>query len=194
LLRKMSQDTNLYHYDVIYLGRITHPKNPERLINVLNRVVAMLPDIKIGIIGDGDLRKKTEDLVEEYNLRNNIDFLGFQANPLKILHDAKVMVMVSRYEGTPMCALEAMILGVPIVSTQTGGLMDLIDNGVTGYLSDDDIELAQKIVRIVTDKEIHDRLSDNALKKAAILMDLDQYYNILLSTYNNLFYKTQAGL
>ena len=194
LKREMDEDNNSYNYDVIYLGRITHQKNPERLIEVLRTVVKKLPDVKIGIIGDGDLRQKAEDLTDKYGLRNNIDFLGFLENPLKVLHDGKVLILVSRFEGTPMCALEAMSLGVPIVSTPTDGLKELIDDGITGYLSNNDTELAEKIVRIVTDKEIHDRLSDNALKKAAILMDLDQYYNILLSTYNNLFYKTQAGL
>lgn len=186
LKQKMAEDSNSYNYDVIYLGRITYQKNPERLIEVLNKVVTTLPGVKIAIIGEGDLRKIAEKLVAEYNLHNNIDFLGFQDNPLKILHDGKVMVMVSRFEGTPMCALEAMILGVPIVSTPTDGLLDLVDDGITGYLSDDDSLIAEKIVQIVKDKELQKRLSNNVQKKAESLMDLEQYYSSLLSTYENL--------
>ena len=180
---KMAQDANRYDYDVVYLGRLTEQKNPQRLIEVLSKVVAKRPGTKVAIIGTGDLESEIKRLVAEKGLSDNIAFLGFQSNPTKILHDAKVMVMTSRWEGTPMCALEAMAFGVPLVSTPTDGLRELVDDGKTGFLSDDDEVLAQKIVDIITDGEIHSALSRNTREKALIINDIMAYKKAMIAAY-----------
>ncbi|MDO4568696.1 MAG: glycosyltransferase family 4 protein [Clostridia bacterium] len=72
----------------------------------------------------------------------------------KLLHDAQVMIMTSDHEGTPMVALEAMALGVPIVSTPTDGLKDLIDDGRTGFLADDDSVLAGRLIELSEDEQL----------------------------------------
>lgn len=61
-------------------------------------------------------------------------FGGFRKNPYKILKNSQVMIMTSRWEGLGMCALEAMALGVPVVSTPTGGLCEIIEDGKNGFL------------------------------------------------------------
>ena len=128
LQKRMNADEYDYTYDIVFLGRLTVPKNPERLIEVLERVIRKRPNTSIAIVGTGELDDVIKALVKEKGLLSNIQFLGFQSNPYKILHDAKLMIMTSRWEGTPMCALEAMALGVPIVSTPTDGLKDVVKN------------------------------------------------------------------
>ena len=135
---KIALDPNTYDYDVVYLGRLTYQKNPQRLIEVIGKVVEKRPETKVAIIGTGDMEEEVRQLALDKDLLNNVTFLGFQSNPAKILNDSKVMVMTSRWEGTPMCALESLAMGVPIVSTPTDGLKDLIQDGVNGFLSDDD--------------------------------------------------------
>ena len=105
------------------------------------------------------------------------------SNPLKILYDSKVMVMSSRWEGTPMCALEAMSLGVPIVSTPVDGLKDIVINDETGYLSDDDSLLAQHICDIVSNNDLHSKLSENSLNKAKAINDKINYTERLKLSY-----------
>ncbi len=183
LKTKMAADSKTYDYDVVYLGRLTHPKNPQRLIEVLGKAVQKEPDIKIAVIGTGDLEGETKQLVHNKNLTEQIRFLGFQSNPLKILHDAKVMLMTSRWEGTPMCALEAMSLGVPIVSTPTDGLADLIKDDYNGFLSNDDEALAAAVCRICRDAQLHDKLSNNAAEYAAEFMKKDAYIEKIVTSY-----------
>src|SRR6056297_1322552 len=137
IINRANQDSNIYEYDVVYIGRLSYQKNPQRLMTVLKLAIELNPKIKIAIVGTGDLLDEVKKISKELGTENNISFLGFQSNPLKILNDSKVMVMTSRFEGTPMCALEAMALGVPIVTTPTDGLIDLIDDNVEGYLSED---------------------------------------------------------
>ncbi|MBE7034535.1 MAG: glycosyltransferase [Ruminococcaceae bacterium] len=189
LYRRMSEDDNAYDYDVLYVGRLTYQKNPQRLMRVFEKVASKLPDVKIGIIGAGDLEKEIVALCEELHLQKQVTFLGFQANPLKMLHDAKMMIMTSRWEGTPMCALEAMALGVPIVSTPTDGLCELITDGENGFLSDDDDVLVQKVADIITDSSLHSALSEKTKEMARQLNEVAPYREKIRRAYENCFEK-----
>ena len=175
LYKKMSCDDKTYDFDVIYVGRLTSPKNPQRLMHVFKLLCEKNPNVKIAVVGAGELEEETKALCKEYDLQNNVSFLGFQPNPSKMLHDSKVMVITSRWEGLPMCALEAMALGVPIVGTPVDGLKYLVEQNVDGYLSDKDDELASDIAFLVDDKNLHDRMSANSIKKAYVVNDKTAY-------------------
>lgn len=183
LYERMNADRNTYDYDIIYVGRLTYPKNPQRLMFVFQKIVEHLPNVKIAVVGSGDLEDETKKLCKELDLQTNVEFLGFQSNPLKMLHDSKVMIMTSRWEGTPMCALEAMALGVPIVSTPTDGLKDLVINGETGYLCEEDELLASACCKIVIDSQQRLTLSENSIDRAKILMDKYKYKDCINSEY-----------
>ena len=183
LYKKMEQDKNEYNYDVVYVGRLTYPKNPERLIKVLEKVIQEKPDCKVAIVGTGELEEEVKNLAKELQIDKNIDFLGFLSNPLKIMKDSKVMLMTSRWEGTPMCALEAMALGLPIVSTPTDGLCELIVEGETGYLSDNDDVLVEKILGILMDDKERKALSESNKNRSKILNDVNTYKKNLFDIY-----------
>ena len=93
--------------------------------------------------------------------------------------------MTSLREGLPMCVLESMAFGVPIVSTPTDGVLSLIDDGFNGFLSDDNTVIAQKIINILQDKELHDYLSNNQIKKFNDVNDVDKYKRVMLGIYRN---------
>lgn len=183
LEEKMNLDRNEYEYEVVFLGRLTAPKNPQRLVRVFSDIQKRRPLTKMAIIGTGDLEQEIVEMIEKLDLTKNVSYLGFQSNPYKILHDSKVMIMTSRWEGTPMCALEAMSLGVPIVSTPTDGLKDLVQDDVTGYLSDSDEELAEKICNILDNIQLWKRLSLNSRQKAKVIMDKSKYQKQILNAY-----------
>lgn len=183
IITKSQADVNHYNYDVVYLGRLSYQKNPERLIEVLNKAIKIKGDLRVAIIGTGDLEKGAKEIVKSEGLEKNISFLGFKSNPLRILSDAKVMLMTSRFEGTPMCALEAMALGVPIVSTPVDGLVDVIQDGVTGYLSDDDDILSRKIIKIVSETKHRIDLSMNSVNRFRNLNDLEKYKKTIMKEY-----------
>lgn len=183
LYKKAALDTNTYDYDVVFIGRLTRPKNPHRLMHVFAKAVECAADIKIAVIGTGELEAETKQLCTELGLDANVHFLGFQSNPLKILQDAKVMVMTSLWEGTPMCALESLALGVPIVSTPTDGLRELVKEGANGYLSDDDNTLAEKMLSIVKDPALHAALSENAVLGAKEYNDKEKYQSMVRHAY-----------
>lgn len=177
---------NKNNYDIVYLGRLTYPKNPQRLISVLEKIIYKNSDVTVALIGTGELESEVTNLIKVKGLNKNIHYLGFINNPYGILAHAKVMLMTSRWEGTPMCALEAMTLGVPIVSTPTDGMKDLIDNGKNGYLSDKDEDLVKHVIEIIEDDCLQHRFSENILDKAREYNNLRKYRKSLLDVYNTL--------
>ena len=180
---KRDQDENQYEYDMIFIGRLTYPKHPQRLMRMCALARERKPDIRLAVVGNGELDQETRALCAELGLENNVDFLGFQSNPMKMLYNSKCMILTSRWEGTPMCALEAMALGVPVVSTPTDGLLDLIDEGENGYLSGDDAVLAERIVQIANDPALRQKLSRNAAEKAIRINDMETYKKAVAALY-----------
>jgi len=171
-------------FDVVYIGRLSYPKDPIRLINILIAVSKSIPDIKIAIIGQGDFFETLKKIIKNNNVENNIKLMGFLENPLDILKKSKVLVLTSIFEGTPMVALEAMSLGIPIVSTPTDGLVELIDHGVTGYLSKSDDDLINYIIQIVINSDLFVKLSTNTLYRYKIINDINSYIEGLENIYN----------
>jgi len=184
LYDKMSLDPNTYNFDIVYLGRLSEPKDPSRLLDVLQLVVQMKPDARIAIIGTGELEESVHAKARTLQLMGNIQFLGFRGNPYKILRDAKVMIMTSKWEGTPMCVLESLALGVPVVSTPTDGLKDLIKNGYNGFLSNNDRELADSLYQIICNDDMHDAMSISCKKYSAEFNDRENYSETITAIYS----------
>ena len=180
---KRDQDENTYHYDMIYIGRLTYQKDPQRLMQLCALAKQKKPDIRLAVVGTGELEAEVKQLCSELKLEENVDFLGFQSNPMKMLSDSRCLILPSRWEGTPMCALEAMALGVPVVSTPTDGLVDLLDEGQNGFLSDSDEALADDVVKLATDSDLRQRMSENASVKAVRINDMNVYKNAVLEWY-----------
>ena len=183
IFEKKAQDENTYDYDMIYVGRLTFQKDPQRLMRLCARLKESKPDLKVAIVGTGELEEEVKQLCAQLQITENVHFLGFQPNPIKMVHDSKVMILTSRWEGTPMCALEAMALGTPVVSTPSDGMTDLLDDGVNGYLTDDDAVMAEKMLMIMKDPAHRNYLGENAKKKFAEINDAPKYKQAIWDCY-----------
>ena len=183
IFEKKAKDANTYDYDMIYVGRLTFQKDPQRLMRLCARLKESKPDLKVAIVGTGELEEEVKALCGELNLQDNVFFLGFQTNPIKMIHDSKAMILTSRWEGTPMCALEAMALGTPVVSTPSDGMTDLLDDGVNGYLTDDDAVMAEKLLAIMENPAHRNYLGENAKKKFAEINDAPKYRQAIYDCY-----------
>lgn len=183
IFARKEQDHQIYDYDVIFLGRLTYPKNPQRLMHLCRRLADLKPDVKVAVVGTGELDDEIIALAKKLGLQENVLFLGFQSNPMKMVADSKAMVLTSRWEGTPMCALESMALGTPVVSTPTDGLKDLLDDGINGYLTDDDAVMAEKLLKIIDNPAHRAYLSENIKKKFDQVNDVTAYKQAIADCY-----------
>ena len=183
VFEKKAQDPNTYDYDMIYVGRLTFQKDPQRLMRLCARLKKDKPDLKVAIVGTGELLEEVQALCRTLDIAENVHFLGFQSNPIKMVADSKAMILTSRWEGTPMCALEAMALGTPVVSTPSDGMKDLLEDGVSGYLTDNDEQMAQDLLRIFSDSAHREMLAGNAKRKFDIINDAAAYKKAIQDCY-----------
>ncbi len=171
-------------YDLIFLGRLAYPKNPQRLIKIMRQIKENKSDIKLAIVGDGKDKNEIELLIKQYNLNNNIKLYGFQSNPYPILKNSKLLILTSIYEGTPMCVLEAQCLGKPIISTPVDGIKKIVINNQNGFLSENDNEIAEMILKILNDMELLREMSKNSIKAFNKNNNLKEYLEKLEKIYN----------
>lgn len=183
ILDKKAQDGNTYDYDMIYVGRLTYQKDPQRLMGLCARLKELRPNLNVAIVGTGELEQEVKELCRELGIEENVHFLGFQPNPIKMVADSKVMILTSRWEGTPMCALEAMALGTPVVSTPSDGMKDIIQDGVSGYLTEDDERMAEVLLKIMTEPDHRRYLAENARKKFDEINDEAAYLRAIAACY-----------
>jgi len=90
--------------------------------------------------------------------------------------------MCSIYEGLPIAALEAMALGVPVVSTPVDGIKDLIINNQTGYLSNDNIELENHIIDLITNELLYKKVRRNIYGKIKLINN-ESYFKMKLNEF-----------
>lgn len=180
---KLAQDPNRYDFDLIYVGRLTYQKDPQRLMRLCARIRQERPDLKVAIVGTGELEDACKSLCQELGIADAVQFLGFQPNPIKMVADSKAMILTSRWEGTPMCAMEAMALGTPVVSTPSDGMKDLLQDGVSGYLSQDDAVLAADVLAILRQPEHRAMLAANAKAHFDKINDDQAYRRFLEGCY-----------
>lgn len=183
IFQRLSEDGRSYDFDMIYVGRLTYQKDPQRLMRLCARLKVHKPDLRVAIVGIGELEEEVKKLCGELKLQDCVQFLGFQPNPIKMVSGSKAMILTSRWEGTPMCALEAMALGTPVVSTPSDGMKDLIDPDVNGCLGETDEELEESLLRIFRDEAYRKTLSENAVKKFQKINDAEGYKKAIAQCY-----------
>lgn len=119
----------------IAVGRLNKQKNYPLMITAFAEVSKKYPEYKLKIFGEGSLKKELKDLILSLNL-NNVELCGFSKEINKELSNASIFLMTSDYEGMPNALIEAMSIGLPVISTDCsiGGPRSLIDHKKNGLL------------------------------------------------------------
>ena len=170
-------------YDIAFLGRLAEPKNPLFFIEIMNELHKKKRDLKVAIIGEGELRTEIEKYIIELQLDNVITLYGFVSNPYPILKACKVLCMPSKWEGFGLAAVEALTLGKPVIASPVGGLVDIV-NSECGELCDSLSEYVNILEKLLSDRRIYDEKSNNALKREKKLENINEYMKILKDIYN----------
>jgi len=170
-------------YDIALFGRLNYQKDPIRFLGIVKELKSRLPDIRVAIIGDGDLRQDCVTYIERNHLKPNVDMYGFMANPFYVLNKAKLIVSVSKFEGLPMALLEAMALDKPIVATPVGGNKVIVDD-TRGALCDTDEEMVIKIMEILSDHEYYERLQQGVKEFVEANLSISNYLSKVEEVYS----------
>ena len=172
-------------YIITHISNFRKVKRIDDVINIFEKVNDKLSS-KLIFVGDGPERNKAESLCRKKNLSKNVIFLGNLKSTIEVLNISDLFLLPSEKESFGLAALEAMAAGVPVISTLSGGIPELVEHGKNGYLSNigDVNNMAQNSIKILENKNTHLNFKMSALKRA-------KYFDIenILPQYEKLYKK-----
>jgi glycosyltransferase involved in cell wall biosynthesis len=160
---------------VIYVGRLSHEKNPDGLIQAWIKALPQLPaKWKLVLVGDGPMRGSLESMARKGCPDGSVLFAGQQDNIEEWMSLADIYVSSSRNEGLANTLLEAMASGLPVVATRVSGVTELVDESGAGLVAEigDMDGLAIALVRLAHDQPLRKRMGEAGRKV------IDPYYSI----------------
>ncbi len=159
-------------------------------VDILARVRRRLPT-RLVLVGDGPERVRAEERAAELGVADDVVFLGKHASVDELLPCADVFLLPSESESFGLAALEALASGAPVVATRIGGLPEVIDHGVSGFLLPvGDVEgMSDAVLSLLLDDERHRQMSEKARQLSVerysadrIVPLYEQYYERVLAT------------
>lgn len=152
---------------VTHISNFRKVKRIPDVIKIFNEIQKKMP-AKLMMVGDGPEKAPAEELCEQLGISDKVIFFGNSHEISKILCFSDLFLLPSETESFGLAALEAMASGVPVVSSNTGGLPEVNKEGFSGYLGNvGDVEyMAEKAISILSDDKVLLQFKENALKVA----------------------------
>ncbi|RLI65768.1 MAG: hypothetical protein DRO67_02215 [Candidatus Asgardarchaeum californiense] len=173
-------------HNILYVGRLERVKGIDMFLKSFLMVKKAIPDSRLIMVGNGDLRSFTENFVRTHDLRDSVILVGkvpFEEID-KYFNLASLFVLPSRNEALPNALLQAMAAGLPIVATKVGSVPDIIVNKKNGILVPpaNPRKLADAVVSLLSNKNLAKKLGKQARK------DAEKYkVNKVVDIYEKLF-------
>lgn len=156
---------------LVTVGRLSAQKNQLLLLKAFSLIRKELPEYQLRIYGEESergVKKMLTEYIEQEQMQDCVLFMGQSSHLEKEIRDASLFILSSDYEGMPNALMEAMAMGIPVISTDCpcGGPAELIEDGVSGLLVPvgDEKELASAIMRVLRGPELWERLSRNGME------------------------------
>lgn len=169
------------------VGRLEPQKNFPMLIRAFSEFHKREKDYKLVIYGEGRERINIENLIKELHLENSVSLPGRNKDVLNCINDCAAFILSSDYEGMPNALIEAMCMGMPVISTDcpSGGPREIIENEKNGLLIpvNDELRMTQAMFNIIKDGDSC-LLGQNAYKIGKHLMDasvFEDWKNVLIN-------------
>ena len=170
---------------LVVVGRFSPEKGVDIFLDAVSRLAMKENRIHAVLVGDGQERERLEAQAVALGVEHFVHFVGFTKTPGDYVIDADVVVVPSRSEGIPNAVLEAMALGKPVVATAVGGIPEIIEDGVNGYLvpAEQPKLLADAIATVLNDADMYNRFVVNGKNRMKDSFSIKRRVDTLLSIY-----------
>ncbi|NJM20631.1 MAG: colanic acid biosynthesis glycosyltransferase WcaL [Richelia sp. RM2_1_2] len=190
-------------------GRLIEKKGIEYAIRAIAEVVKVYPNVEFNIIGDGELKEHFAQIIQELNIADKVHLKGWrnQKEIISILDETHIFVApsVTASDGNqdaPVNTLkEAMAMGLPVIGTLHGGIPELIEDGISGFLvpERDASAIADKLIYLIEHPEIWQQMGLSGRKKVEMHYDINKLNSELVEIYqlissNDLYLSKQKRL
>lgn len=147
----------------VCVGRFAHSKGQDIVVRAVAAVAPHFPDVRVEFIGDGKRREACEKLAAELGVAKQCSFSGRlpHRDVLKKMAAARATIVPSRAEAFGLVCIESLAVGVPVIGSRTGGIAEVIREGVDGLLfpPEDHAALARQMIEIVNNDRLHRQMA-----------------------------------
>lgn len=174
-------------------GRLIEKKGIEYAIRAIAEVAKVYPNVEFNIIGDGELKERFLQIIQELNIADKVHLKGWrnQTEIISILDETHIFVApsVTARDGNqdaPVNTLkEAMAMGLPVIGTLHGGIPELVEDGISGFLvpQRDHLAIAQKLIYLIQHPEIWQQMGLSGRKKVETQYDINKLNSELVEIY-----------
>ncbi len=175
---------------VVHISNFRPLKRVGDVVEIFARIRREI-DARLLLVGDGPESMKAEQMVRDLGLTDSVEFIGIVDDVAPVLAAADLLLLPSEMESFGMAALEAMASGVPVVASTVGGIPEVVEDGVTGYLAPvgDVNAMARHSLKILRDEKESSRLAKMARKRAAEHFD----FKTIIPQYESLYERVLAS-
>jgi glycosyltransferase involved in cell wall biosynthesis len=174
-IARISPDTPL----VGFVGRLSPEKGPDVFIKTASIVRKTLKNCHFVLVGEGPMREKLKEDIDNLGLNNHVHMVGLQDDMPQVYASLDLMVATSHSEAMPLAIIEAMASGLPVIATNVGGVIDIVEVGHTGFLNklDDLNGIANNIIALMSDRSVRENMGKAARKRAEKHFELSNSVN-----------------
>lgn len=180
-------------HNVLMLGRLSERKGTYDLLKAVPQVLCAVPDVIFFLGGDGDV-ELCRKIVREGGLEKCVRFMGWvrEKDKEKYLKCCSTFILPSYHEGMPMAVLEAMSFGLATVSTNAGGIPQIIEQGKSGIrVKAGNVEaIAETLVDLLKDEEKRRKLGESGRERIRDRFDFKENVNVL----KNIYYELKSNI
>ncbi len=173
---------------VMHISNYRPVKRVKDVVAIFNLIQKRVPS-RLILVGEGPELSIADHMIKELGLRDRVEFLGTQDSIEAIVPCADLLLLPSEYESFGLAALEAMACEVPVLASRSGGLVELVDDGVTGFLENvGDVQaMAERGVEVLTNADVARTIGASARKSVVERFSPEQIVGQYEDLYRSLF-------
>ena len=163
---RLSQAGTADSYDLLFVGRMTAQKNPQKFIRIVHEIKKKGMSVRCAMLGEGEMYRSCTRLIADMGLGAEIVMPGFCKNPYPYIKNARLLIITSDWEGYGLAACEASVLGTPVLAGRVGGL-ETIFAKVPEVFCESEREFAEKISRLLYSTAEYEEFREKLKKKSS---------------------------
>lgn len=187
---KQPRNTTNHPLTLGVVSRLSHEKGIDILIRAMPKILSLLPDVRLLIVGDGARKQDLQTLSIELHCDHAITWAGLQPKELleSYYTQMDIVVIPSRFEGFGLTAIESMSYAIPVVASCVDGLAEIIEDQKSGILinSEDPSALSNAVISLIQNSDLRRQIGENGYNRVKATFEYNIYQKTMATMYSML--------